>query len=249
MTKLVKKQYVYVARLINHNNEFLEGYYKLGKTGENYNIRESQLSPTHLPFDSIMVRVFETEDMNKTEGILQTCFDDYRVIKKYDNKKEKKTEWYFVDEDEKLHSRIDKLIKLINNTKEVNIIKEIDSDKDFTYEDKKEIKESFRKSKTRLHLKYMDEDITQETSNQTYLLALTKIATQSSWDRICDLELRVTKTKEEFKEKNPSAQENQLKMVEGYCAFTGYNNEVKEKVLNRLINKLGIKDLSVTVKK
>lgn len=249
MTKQTEKQYVYVARLINHNNQFLDGYYKLGKTGGNYNIRESQLSPTHLPFDSIMVRVFETGDMNMTEGILQTCFDDYRVIKKYDNKKEKKTEWYYVDEDEKLHSRIDKIIKLIPITKEINIYKEIDSDEDFTYEDKRDIKESFRKSKTRLHLKYMDEDITQDTSSLTYITALTKISAQSSWDSICDLELRVTKTKEEFKEKNPSAQDSQLKIVDGYCVFTGYNNEVKEKVLNRLIKKLNISDLVVSIRK
>ena len=113
----MEKQYVYIGRLINHKNEFIDGYYKLGKTKQ-YTIRETQLNSTHLPIDVLLERVFQTDDMVRTEGLLQTCFEDYRVIKKYDDKKDKKTEWFYVDDEEKLHSRIDKIVGLFDNIKD-----------------------------------------------------------------------------------------------------------------------------------
>ena len=63
----MEKQYVYIARIIDHNNEFWEGYYKLGKT-KHYTIRETQLNSTNLPIDIMLERVFEVEDMIKYGG-------------------------------------------------------------------------------------------------------------------------------------------------------------------------------------
>ena len=59
--------YVYIARIIDHGGKFVNGYHKIGLSKQ-YKVRETQLNSTHLPFDVLMVRVFESEDMNKLEG-------------------------------------------------------------------------------------------------------------------------------------------------------------------------------------
>ena len=64
-----------------------------------------------------------------------------------------------------------------------------------------------------------------------------------------EIEIRVTQTLEELRDRNPSADEGQIKPYEGYAVFTGNNNEVKCKVLNKLIKKLNIKDLHIKVNK
>lgn len=243
----MEKQYVYIGRLINHKNEFIDGYYKLGKT-KHYTIRETQLNSTHLPIDVLLERVFETDDMVRTESLLQTCFEDYRVIKKYDDKKDKRTEWFFVDDEEKLHSRIDKIVGLFKDIKEVDLINDIQKDVETTKEEKQELIKTFRKAKSRLGLVYMGEDISQETSTDTFLLCLKKISEQSSWEQILENETRVTKTLVELRDRNPSADSSQLKPYEGYVVFTGNNNEVKVKIIGKLIKKLNIKDLHISVK-
>jgi hypothetical protein len=242
------KQYVYIGRLINHKNEFIDGYYKLGKTKQ-YTIRETQLNSTHLPIDVLLERVFQTSDMIRTESLLQTCFEDYRVIKKYEDKKDKRTEWFFVDDEEKLHSRIDKIIGLFDDIHEVDLINDIKEDVETTKEEKQELIKTYRKSKSRLYLNSEGNDISQETSTDTFLLCIKKIAEQTSWDRVMENEIRVTRTLEELKDRNPSADSSQLKPYEGYVIFTGNNNEVKCKVLNKLMKKLNIKDLHIGIKK
>ena len=245
---LMEKQYVYIGRIINHKNEFIDGYYKLGKT-KHYTIRETQLNPTHLPIDVLLERVFQTDDMVRTEGLFQTCFEDYRVIKKYEGKKDKRTEWFFVDDEEKLHNRIDKIVGLFNDIKEVDLINDIKEDIETTKEEKQELIKTFRKAKSRLFLTHNGEDISQETSTDTFLLCIKKIAEQTSWEKVMEIEIRVTQTLEELRDRNPSADEGQIKPYEGYAVFTGNNNEVKCKVLNKLIKKLNIKDLHISVKK
>lgn len=243
----MEKQYVYIARIITHNNEFLEGYYKLGKT-KHYIIRETQLNPTNLPIDVMMERVFLVDDMVKIETLFQLCFEDYRVIKKYDDKKDKRTEWFYVDDEDKLNSRIDKLVSCLPNIKEVDLIDDIKEDVGTTKTEKEELIKTFRKSKSRLHLTYNGEDLTMDTSTDTFLLCLKKIAEQSSWEDIMRNEIRVTSKLEELQDRNPSAATSQLKQYEGYFVFTGNNNSVKQKNLNKLIKKLNIKNLIVYIK-
>lgn len=246
----MEKQYVYIARIISHKNEFVLDLFKIGKTGQkDYKIRESQLSPTNFPLDVIFIRLFETDNMVSTETILQTCFEDYKVIKVYDDRKKQLTEWYDVPDDEKLHNRINKIVNCMDNVTEVDLINDIQKDIETTKEEKQELITTFRKAKSRLHLIYNGEDISQETSTDTFLLCLKKIAEQTSWDKVMEIEIRVTKTLEELRDRNPSADEGQIKSYEGYAVFTGNNNEVKCKVLNKLIKKLNIKDLHISVKK
>ena len=246
----MEKQYVYIARIISHKNEFVLDLFKIGKTGQkDYKIRESQLSPTNFPLDVIFIRLFETDNMVSTETILQTCFEDYKVIKVYDDRKKQLTEWYDVPDDEKLHNRINKIVNCMDNVTEVDLINDIQKDIETTKEEKQELITTFRKAKSRLHLIYNGEDISQETSTDTFLLCLKKIAEQTSWDKVMEIEIRVTKTLEELRDRNPSADEGQIKSYEGYAVFTGNNNEVKCKVLNKLIKKLTIKDLHIKVNK
>ena len=244
----MEKEYVYIARIISHKNEFVLDYYKIGKTGKDYKIRESQLTPTNFPMDVIFIRLFETDNMVATEMILQTCFDDYKVIKIYDNRKKQLTEWYDVPDDEKLHNRISKLVRYMDNVKEVDLINDIQKDVEATNEEKQELIKTFRKAKSRLGLVYMGEDISQETSTDTFLLCLKMISEQSSWEQILENETRVTKTIVDLRDRNPSADSSQLKPYEGYVVFTGNNNEVKVKIIGKLIKKLNIKDLHISVK-
>lgn len=244
----MEKQYVYIGRIINHKNEFIDGYYKLGKT-KKYTLRETQLTPTNFPLDVLLERIFITDDMVRTEALIHTIFEDYRITKTYDNMKDKRTEWFYVEEEEKLHRRIDKIVKLFPDIIELDLISDIKGDVETSKEEKQELIRTFRKSKTRLSLTYLNEDVSQDTSTETYLLCLKKIAEQKSWDTIMENEIRVTKTVEELKDRNPSAENSQLKLYEGYAVFTGNNNDVKAKVLNKLIKKLNIKDLHVGVKR
>jgi len=244
----MQDQYVYIARLIDHKNEFVEGYYKLGKSKQ-YTIRETQLNSTHLPIDVQMVRVFKTGDMLITETVFQTCFEDYRVIKKYDDKKDKRTEWFYVDDEEVLYNRIDKLVSVLPNIYEVDLINDIKGDLTITKEDREELIKNFRKSKSRLSLVCDGVDISMENSTDTFLLTLKKIAEQTGWDKIMEHEIRVTRTFEELRDRNPSASESQLKHFENHYFFTGNNNEVKAKNLNKIIKKLNIKNIQVSIKK
>jgi hypothetical protein len=245
----MEKQFVYIARIINHKNRFVEDYYKIGKTGQrDYKIRESQLSPTNFPMDVIFIRLFQTNNMVSTEAILQTCFDDYKVVKIYDDRKKQLTEWYDVPDDELLENRINKLVKYMDNVVEVDLINNIKDDVETTKEEKQELIKTFRKSKSRLQLTYEGEDISMDTSTDTYLLCLKKIAEQTSWELVMDNEIRVTKTLQELEDRNPSADSSQLKPFEGYVVFTGNNNDVKYRVLSKLIKKLNIKNLHVGIK-
>jgi len=244
----MNEQYVYVARLLNHKNEFLEGYYKLGKSKQ-YSIREKQLNSTNMPFDVLLVRVFGTDNMASTEAILHTCFEDYRIVMVYDDKKKKRTEWFYVDDEEVLYNRIDKLIKNLPNTTEIDLTEDIKQDTDINDIDKAKIINTFRNSKTRLSLIHNGEDISQENSTETYMLVHKLIADVVGWDKVMEKEIRVTKNLKELSERNPSANPAQLKPYENHFIFTGNNNEVKVKNVNKLLKHFNITNIQLSIKK
>ena len=130
--------YVYIARIIDHGGKFVNGYHKIGLSKQ-YKVRETQLNSTHLPFDVMMVRVFETEDMNKLEGILHVCFEDYRVIKEYDDRRNITTEWFDVSDIDTFHSRLDKMVSYLS-VKELDLGLSIDNDETLTDEEKEAFK-------------------------------------------------------------------------------------------------------------
>lgn len=135
--------YVYIARIIDHGGKFVNGYHKIGLSKQ-YKVRETQLNSTHLPFDVLMVRVFETDNMNKLEGLLHLCFEDYRVVKEYDYRRNITTEWFDVSDIDVFNVRLDKFIDLMG-IDEVNMTQSIDEDTTLTQEEKEETKKNVEK--------------------------------------------------------------------------------------------------------
>jgi hypothetical protein len=153
------------------------------------------------------------------------------------------------DKNSNIKDRAYTLLFYLNNVEEVDLIEDIKEDSETTQQEKQELIKTYRKSKSRLSLTYQGDDISMDVSTETYLLCLKKITEQTSWDMLMKNEIRVTKTLEELKDRNPSADSSQLKSYDGHYIFTGNNNDVKCKILNKLIRKLDIKDLQVGIKK
>jgi len=135
--------YVYIARIIDHGGKFVNGYHKIGLSKQ-YKVRETQLNSTHLPFDVLMVRVFETEDMKQLEGLLHVCFEDYRVVKEYDYRRNITTEWFDVSDIDIFNERVDKFIELMG-VDEVDMKITIDNDTTLTQEEKEEVMKNVEK--------------------------------------------------------------------------------------------------------
>jgi hypothetical protein len=161
--------YVYVARIIDHGGNFLNGYHKIGLSKQ-YKIRETQLNSTHLPFDVLMIRVFETNNMKQLEGLLHICFEDYRVVKEYDDRKNITTEWFNVSDIDTFNYRIDKLVGLISETKEIDISRSIDNDTTLTQEEKEQTKESIIRAKaSNLKIEVDGNDISGENARVGFI--------------------------------------------------------------------------------
>jgi hypothetical protein len=240
------KGYVYIARLIDYSGNFLGNFHKIGKSIQ-YKVRETQLNSTHLPVDILFVRVFETENQSMLEQILHTCFEDYRIQKQYVDRRNITTEWFDVDDIDVLNSRIDKVVKFIPNTTEINVISRISSDIDTPMEEKKELVSALKKSKTRLTLKHMGQDITQLVASDTFALGMSKIAEVIGWEKLDEDTDIVANDTEILKETFPmSYRDSGVREFNGYKIWTGISNAEKAKILNRHIMKNNIPNLEVT---
>src|SRR5210317_1296494 len=166
--------YVYVARIIDHGGNFVNGYHKIGLSKQ-YKIRETQLNSTHLPFDVLMIRVFETEDMDKLEGILHVCFDDYRVIKEYDDRRNITTEWFNVGDIDSFNERIDKMVGYLD-IKEIDLGFSVDNDMTLTEEEKSVVKKTIGRAKsTNLKVTIGDKVYMNNTAKETYVEVMNRI--------------------------------------------------------------------------
>lgn len=240
------KGYVYIARLIDYSGNFLGNFHKIGKSVQ-YKVRETQLNSTHLPVDILFVRVFETDNQSMLEQILHTCFEDYRIQKQYVDRRNITTEWFDVDDTDILNSRIDKVVKFIPNTTEINVISRISSDKDTSMDEKKELVSALKKSKTKLTLKYNGEDITQVVASDTFALGMSKIAEVIGWEKLDEDTDIVANDNEILKETFPmSYRQSGVREFGGYKIWTGISNAEKAKILNRHIMKNNIPNLEVT---
>ena len=166
--------YVYIARIIDHGGKFVNGYHKIGLSKQ-YKVRETQLNSTHLPFDVLMIRVFETEDMNKLEGILHVCFDDYRVIKEYDDRRNITTEWFNVSDIDSFNERVDKMVSYLD-IKEVDLGFTVDNDTTLTEEEKTEVKNKIGRARsTNLKVTIGDTTFVNNTAKETYVTVMNKL--------------------------------------------------------------------------
>ena len=239
------KGYVYIARLIDYNGNFLGSFHKIGKS-IHYKVRETQLNSTHLPVDILFVRVFETENQSMLEQILHTCFEDYRIQKQYVNQRNIKTEWFDVDDTDILNSRIDKVVKFIPNTTEVNVISKISSDKETSVDEKQELVSALKRAKTKLTLNYNGENLTQDVASDTFALGLSKIAEVIGWEQLEeDIDIIATDNNI-LKDLFPNSfREAGVRDIQGYKIWTGISNAEKAKILNRHIMKNNIPNMEV----
>jgi hypothetical protein len=169
--------YVYVARIIDHGGKFVNGYHKIGLSKQ-YKIRETQLNSTHLPFDVLMVRVFETTNMKQLESMLHICFEDYRVVKEYDYRKNITTEWFDVNDIDTFNDRIDKFTELMSiyGTKEIDVSRSIDSDTTMTSEEKEQTKEIIGRAKaSNLKIEVDGYDISGENARTGFINFVKKV--------------------------------------------------------------------------
>ena len=237
------KGFVYVARLIDYSGNFLGSFHKIGKSVQ-YKVRETQLNSTHLPVDILFVRVFETENQSMLEQILHTCFEDYRIQKQYTDRRNITTEWFDVDDVDVLNNRIDKVIRFIPGTTEINVISKIVSDNSTSLEEKEEYVTALKKGKTKLTLKVDGQDYTQDIAADTFTLGLTKIADVIGWEKLDYDEDLVSKTTEELAEKW-SLTKAAIREVNGYKIWTGISNGYKAKVLSKHIMRNNLSNIEV----
>jgi hypothetical protein len=163
-----------------------------------YKIRETQLNSTHLPFDVLFVRVFESENMGLLENVLHTCFEDYRVEKEYNYRRNITTEWFDVTDTEILNNRVSKIIKLLGGT-EIDMIQRMSEDKNMSQNDMGEMTSIIkRNSPSKVVFKIDGEDFTQENAKETFVLAMSKIGQNVGWDVLDQRETHVATTVEEL---------------------------------------------------
>lgn len=230
--------YVYIARIIDHGGKFVGRYHKIGLSKQ-YKVRETQLTPTHLPFDVLMVRVFKTEDMDKLEGILHVCFSDYRVIKEYDDRRNITTEWFDVSDIDTFNERIDKLAGYLD-VKEVDLSFTVDNDITLSDEEKIEVKNKIGRAKhTTLKVTIGDTTFVNHTSKETYVAVVNKLVEGIDVD---ELQIRfssfIKKDKDGFVESLEDY--NKVQLDNGLFMSTWGSNVNKVKRLENLSGILGI---------
>ena len=233
--------YVYIARIIDHGGNFVNGYHKIGLSKQ-YKIRETQLNSTHLPFDVLMIRVFETEEMNKLEGILHVCFDDYRVIKEYDDRRNITTEWFNVGDIDSFNERIDKMVGYLD-IKEIDLGFSVDNDTTLTEEEKTVVKKTIGRAKsTNLKVTISDKVYMNNTAKETYIQVMNQMTGGLSKEEV--LEPFSKFFKENINDFRESLSEyNRVPMDNGLYMSTWGSNVTKIKRIEMVAKEFGFNDV------
>jgi hypothetical protein len=151
-----------------------------------------------------------------------------------------------VDDTDVLNSRIDKVVKFIPNTTEINVISKISSDKETSVDEKQELVQALKRAKTKLTLKQNGENLTQDVASDTFALGLSKIADVIGWEQL-DEDVDIIATDNDvLKELFPNSyRESGVRDINGYKIWTGISNAEKAKILNRHIMKNNIPNMEV----
>ena len=239
--------YVYIARIIDHGGKFVNGYHKIGLSKQ-YKVRETQLNSTHLPFDVLMIRVFETEDMGKLEGILHVCFDDYRVIKEYDDRKNITTEWFDVSDIDTFNERLDKMVGYLG-VKEIDLGDSIDNDTTMTDEEKNEVKEKVGRAKTsKLIVNYNGLSLTKKFNYETFFEFLKTVSDIVGIENLRDYETYVAKEITELPNCFQGHEDSRyIHEYNGYLFLTYGNVNGKLRKIKSIIDKFNINGFEVKV--
>lgn len=241
----MEKGYVYIGRLVDHNGNFITNYYKLGKSVD-FKVRETNLNSTHMPLDVQFIRVFETEYMSGLEKVLHACFDEYRVVKEYGWRRNITTEWFDVSDEELLSNKIDTVIKYFPNTIEIDLISKIQGDTGTTINQKVEMINTVKKSKskTKLELFINGEDCTGDTAKETLTNAVTYVGRKIGWEIVDNDEDIVTRDMDEFRQKYKNFESIWCTEVDGYYIMTSWGNDYKEMLINRMAERYGMEEIT-----
>jgi len=150
----MEKGYVYIGRLIDHNGKFLNNAYKIGKTID-LKTRETSLNSTNMPLDVFFIRIFETDNMSSLENTLHILFEENRIIKKYDWRKDIKTEWFEIIDEDSFNNKLSRFVKYFPNVNEISediIEKSIMSDTGQTMTQKVEIINNIKEGRKTLRI-------------------------------------------------------------------------------------------------
>lgn len=244
--------YVYIARIIDHGGKYVNGYHKIGLSKQ-YKVRETQLNSTHLPFDVQMVRVFESSNMKQLETLLHICFDDYRVVKEYDYRKNITTEWFDFSDIDDFNERVDKLRDLLGIV-EVDLPKSVDNDTTLSALEKQEVKDKITKAKTsRFLLRIGDNTYEDGSQADLFVQAYAHIIKVVGKEQLLNYE-RKFKTMKENKEDfigyrgiesvvdNPCIRE-----VDGVFVYVYRSAKNKKRLIDNVCRNFGITDLTLEI--
>jgi hypothetical protein len=247
----MEKGYVYIGRLVDHKGNFITNYHKLGKSID-FKVRELNLNSTHMPLDVQFVRIFETQHMSGLEKILHACFDEYRVIKEYGWRRNIITEWFDVDDDELLTSKIDKVIKNFPNTTEVDIVSRVQSDTGTTINQKTSVINNLVEGRKKYKLTVMvdGEDISEDLASETMVNAYSYIANKIGFDNLDKEELYLSINRDELFTQYVEGTQTAngcIKEFDGYHLFTGISNKRKCETINSMIKRYNITEMTCDV--
>ena len=247
----MEKGYVYIGRLIDHKGNFVTTYHKLGKSVD-FKVRETSLNSTHMPLDVQFIRVFETQYMTNLEKVLHACFDEYRVIKEYGWRRNITTEWFEVSDEELLSSKIDVVIKNFPQTSEIDLINKVQSDTGTTVNQKVSVINNLQegKKKWKLILNINGEDVSEDLASETMVNAYSYICNKIGFEVVDRDEMYLSNNKEEFISQYKGWAgfcEGSLKEFDGYYVFTNLSNKRKCDIINNMIDRYNLTEMSCKV--
>lgn len=239
-----QKGYVYVGRLIDHTGNILSNYQKIGKT-INLKSRETSLNSTHLPMDVLFVRAFETSHMDSLERILHTTFNENRVQKEYEWRRNITTEWFDVDS-EIFHNKINDIVKYFPDTEEVNMLEHMNNDQTVSDIYKQHMNETIQRSRnaSKLELFIKGQNVTEGTGKMTLCRAIEYICDIVGWDVVDESEFYLTKDISEFQDNYEAFSSNMYQEIrDGYYMWTAISNKAKLALIQKLIKKYQVKNI------
>jgi len=240
--------YVYIARIIDHGGKFVNGYHKIGLSKQ-YKVRETQLNSTHLPFDVFMVRVFETDNMKKLEGLLHICFEDYRVVKEYDYRKNITTEWFNVSDIDMFNDRLDKFIELMN-IDEVDMGISIDNDGTMSQSEKDLVKSNIdngRNTNSKLRIEYNGHDLTRKYNYETFFEFLKKVGEIVGYDKLMSFEPYVVKNIEDLPKCFQNPDSKQIIEYGEYKFLTYGSIRKKKRKINQILDYFNVEGFNIDI--
>jgi len=188
--------------------------------------------------------------MSKLESVLHTCFEDYRVEKEYDFRRNITTEWFDVSDTEILNSRVSKIVRLMGAT-EVDMLQRLSEDKTMSSSLKSEMTSVIKRNgPSRVMFKIHGIDYTQSTAKDTFVLAMSKIAEIVGWDNLDIREPHVAKSLDEFGFDYEDNKMNNCGVHVGdYIVWTNTSNVEKVRRVNNHINHFGLEGFEFYVEK